>query len=678
MRKFQIYLILLPLVAMCFSMRASAQEMMFKDGKRWVYRHQTSSKPLTENVYYFSYYASGDTVIDGKACKRAIQQTDDGKKTLVGFIREEDRRVYFKPDWGNACWRLIYDFGLKVGDRFQLNIFRPEMRVMSIDTIRTEHGPFARWHFCDAEDESMSREIYSYIEGIGNPDENILWPGEAYTPSDFSTLLSCYDGPALIMGWNRNYSEWTYSVVRNCSRHGRTLYGDVATWQGCIDDWSGTVQINGKDYDIYHTSYPGPEGTNFPSIRQKAGRVYMDREQFMKHVADILPNAATARMPYPETDEGEVVLYDFNLEKDAPYPDHEKSNGVHVAVKDTVQLRDMELRRRLVLSNGMELIEGLGCVNANGGYFLYLYDNGLFEENTFTTLARYTDFRGTLTSVYNPGWLINPSSDYYPQGTRWTELQLDTLLHHSWYTRTETEGGTRLIPNFHVVEYRVGDDCFDSTRDFPFQLKGIYARRDNGEESLVCYLALSDKAPFTNGMPVVRTTDAGTVSPTLVYDFGNDAWKTGESLSCKPAGEEGGDGVEYGRIASIGEKTFGGEEAVSCADMTSGLRILRGIGVTQWKGAACILGPLGLGEATAGTDQAETSHFKSILVRFERNGKMLYNVWPEDGGETSVQHPYENGATPDGGRWYDLQGRHVRENTQRGILIKDGRKVWRK
>lgn len=102
---------------------------------------------------------------------------------------------------------------------------------------------------------------------------------------------------------------------------------------------------------------------------------------------------------------------------------------------------------------------------------------------------------------------------------------------------------------------------------------------------------------------------------------------------------------------------------------------------------------------------------------FYRDGDNIYNVYSEelpphvDGGESAwrknvttfkglpdpasgnytihVGNKTYTTTTPTGignanapfratRRTYDLQGRPVRENTQRGILIKDGRKVWRK
>lgn len=673
MRGFYRYLTLLSVVAsVLYSTEVSAQEeVMFKDGRRWVYMHRTSNSS-TEDVSYFSYYASGDAVVDGKACKRVIRKADDGKETLMGYVREEGRRVYFKED-ADAPWHLNYDFGLKAGDRFrQCEI---EMRVMEIDTIRTEHGSFAQWHFCEEWDRSMSTEVYSYIEGIGCPGEDILFPScGVFTPSEYVSLESCYDKQTLLMSWHGvPYSYWTYSTVRNGSRHGRTLYGDVETWSSWTD---GPIELNDKEYEAIRSTCPGR--TVNPAIRKEAGRVYMDYDQFMRFVSDAFPKAVTVQIPYPVTDGKEVVLYDFSLSENDPYPDRAKSDGLYVALKDTIQLRDMELRRRLILSNGMELIEGLGCVNSNGGYFMYLYDTDVLGDNAFTVLTGYTEARSTEMSIFDTGWLINPALDYYHQGTRWTELQLDTLQYDSWYTQVETKDGTRLVPNFRVVEYYVGDDCIDSNDEFPFQLKGIYVKRDNRADSLVCYLAVSDKQPFVSGMPVVKTTDAGKSYPTLVYNFREDGWRTGMPLSCGQAGTGHSDQVKYGNILSVDESYFDGKSPVTYADMTTGLRILKGIGVTQWKGSECILGPLCLKNAASDKKKAEPSHLKSILVQFERDGEIIYKVWPNGGGENGISHPNERATMPGKNASYDLQGRPAVKGTKSGIIIRNRRKILEK
>ena len=73
-----------------------------------------------------------------------------------------------------------------------------------------------------------------------------------------------------------------------------------------------------------------------------------------------------------------------------------------VTKKENIRLKDMEVRRKLTLSNGMILIEGLGCINSPGLYFYYLNPA---EKNlsAFGGLMEYTLY-GSNNSIFIPDW----------------------------------------------------------------------------------------------------------------------------------------------------------------------------------------------------------------------------------------------------------------------------------
>ena len=43
------------------------------------------------------------------------------------------------------------------------------------------------------------------------------------------------------------------------------------------------------------------------------------------------------------------------------------------------------------------------------------------------------------------------TQEYYPEGTKWTEIRLDTLKYDSWYSKV----GDQWVPNFETIEYYV-------------------------------------------------------------------------------------------------------------------------------------------------------------------------------------------------------------------------------
>ena len=62
-----------------------------------------------------------------------------------------------------------------------------------------------------------------------------------------------------------------------------------------------------------------------------------------------------------------------------------------------------------------------------------------------------------------------------------------------------------------------------------------------------------------------------------------------------------------------------------------------------------------------------------MLVHFERNGEVLYDVWPKK--ETPSGITIKDSQTANQGTLFDLQGRKVQGKPSQGIYIKDGKKI---
>ena len=105
-----------------------------------------------------------------------------------------------------------------------------------------------------------------------------------------------------------------------------------------------------------------------------------------------------------------------------------------------------------------------------------------------------------------------------------------------------------------------------------------------------------------------------------------------------------------------------------------GAKLVRGIEVTTWPSAYCLFGPA----CPQGTSMSENhidGPFRSVLVRFERDGEVLYDQWPtpDSGMASHVQGVPTDGGKRDGAV-YDLQGRKVEGTPSRGIYIIGGKK----
>lgn len=147
-----------------------------REGVEWGYVYSHSFPP---GVEYYRLQLKGDTVINDKTYKRCYAyQTatlDTATAALHGFLREEDKRVYFmpNPDEGyDYIWcigkeqyqdiygndeRMIYDFNLNVGDTFS-----SVMPVTITEVTLVEVDGKMRKYFHD-----QYNGTYSFLEGAG-------------------------------------------------------------------------------------------------------------------------------------------------------------------------------------------------------------------------------------------------------------------------------------------------------------------------------------------------------------------------------------------------------------------------------------------------------------------------------------------------------------------------------
>ena len=114
--------------------------------------------------------------------------------------------------------------------------------------------------------------------------------------------------------------------------------------------------------------------------------------------------------------------------------------------------------------------------------------------------------------------------------------------------------------------------------------------------------------------------------------------------------------------------------------LDNGICEVENIGVTTWKGKECILGPAEVYRSVADrvSDSKERKkilsehHHRSMLVRFEHKGEVIYNMWPNAKGEFTQGVPQIAGAQKARGL-YDLQGRKFIKLPKKGLYIEDGK-----
>ena len=229
------------------------------------------------------------------------------------------------------------------------------------------------------------------------------------------------------------------------------------------------------------------------------------------------------------------------------------------------------------------------------------------------------------------------AKSYFPEGTKWTEIRLDTLKYDSWYSKVDGEW----VPNFETIEYYVQGEYTDMDNVY----KKVYT---NGPEWIGTLAFLL----FENGHNVAVTviSDNYVMWPGETYQFD---WSVGKGLYYRDIDESNSTGIVpyyffYGVIDEIKEGYFGGVRPLKYVDLdgkaatlefgycidTKGGRIIQGIGITEWNDGECLFGPPNPYFAMTGS--YNDRHYRSMLVHFERDGEVLYDVWPEKEAATEV------------------------------------------
>ena len=247
--------------------------------------------------------------------------------------------------------------------------------------------------------------------------------------------------------------------------------------------------------------------------------------------------------------------------------------------------------------------------------------------------------------------------EYYPEGTKWTEIRLDTLKYDSWYSKV----GDEWVPNFETIEYYVQGEY--TAWDVVF--KKVYTNGPEWTDSLTLLISNDDFYGNRNRILVTipKRHDMGFIMfPTDIYQFD---WSIGMRLwfqdlleanaTCYPPCGL----FNYGLIDEIKEGDFGGVRPLKYVDLngkaptdteqpwldytdTKGGRIIQGIGITEWNDGECLFGPP---NPFALTWSYGDRHYRSMLVHFERDGEVLYDVWPEKEAATAVTFTKDQMAT---------------------------------
>ena len=227
------------------------------------------------------------------------------------------------------------------------------------------------------------------------------------------------------------------------------------------------------------------------------------------------------------------------------------------------------------------------------------------------------------------------AQEYFPEGTKWTEIRLDTLKYDSWYSKV----GDEWVPNFETIEYEVKGDYTGVNGE---TYKCVYTNGPEWTDSLALMIQEKGDAEYVEQNSVMVSVLAQLfdgksylLSPGMAYQFD---WSVGKDIHYMDILSSNLTGwfsnpQTFGTIDEIKEGVFGGKTPLKYVDL-NGVRIIQGIGVTEWNDGECLFGPTDPYSALSmyedyRADLYPERHYRSMLVHFERNGEVLYDVWPD-------------------------------------------------
>ena len=177
-----------------------------------------------------------------------------------------------------------------------------------------------------------------------------------------------------------------------------------------IDDQSsGFEELNGWKYHLlYQVDRLDTNGEVIFAlfeplrVREDNGRVYVLYEDFKKQIDRLCKHEMyIVPIPYQQTSEDELLLYDFTLQPGDKYPTSPSNGDVYVEQMESIISDDGRNRKLFTLSNGLKILEGVGCLNSRNGTLLYyLYPPEVWKHDNDLYYDRLHEYRKNGIVVY--------------------------------------------------------------------------------------------------------------------------------------------------------------------------------------------------------------------------------------------------------------------------------------
>ena len=418
----------------------------------------------------------------------------------------------------------------------------------------------------------------------------------------------------------------------NCQEYYNSIWDNERWTKNVSYVINGTTEIDGKTYyKLYRVSEEGNK--YYCALREEDRKVW----QYTSY-------------------NGDHLLYDFGMSIGDSYkPSNDLYYYYQLAAIEPMQFHNNQLLNVFTYDIFLQydptspalyfestpIVEGVGCLEGWNITTLYAAQasNGIVHGENF--LSCYEDEECIFTKEDFDKAKIH---EYFPEGTKWTEIRLDTLKYNSWYSKV----GDEWVPNFETIEYKVQGEYTKYDDVF----KCVYSNGPTWTDSLTLIIQEVDNRVLVSVPTYDYLEKLYVPCPGTAYQFD---WSIGKELYYEDIEHSNTTDMwsyhfYYGTIYQIMKDDFGGVRPLNYVDLkgkapqsedpitsnidTEGGRIIQGIGITEWKDGECLFGPPNPYGALRMFDYdrwglSPERHYRSMLVHFERNGEVLYDVWPK-------------------------------------------------
>ena len=258
---------MLPLPLLLHAQNGSG--LFLQNGKKWNYY-----SAAVEETYGWGYYAlsvGGDTIVGSHVCKMIVKSPVFSGDAMVALLYEKDKKVFEIPlsQTDNKA-RLLYDFSLECGGSAYDEASKTQYTVTAVDTVSCLGRKFRRQYLSSGDSQA------EWIEGVGS--KRGLLNALSCPDGDDTRLVSCEKDGVTLFATREADSPTPADRYIPLVEEGKTwVYTDVSADSRDISYLiGGDTIIAGRGYKkLYEKRGLHGEYRYYGALREPDRRVYL-------------------------------------------------------------------------------------------------------------------------------------------------------------------------------------------------------------------------------------------------------------------------------------------------------------------------------------------------------------------------------------------------------------------